>query len=718
MSANNSRRAVSFLSAIFVLSSAGSAALTGAFSGKALQGSSAPAAKPATAGTSPQAEPPAPNRGQAYYHYSLAHMYEELGMAYSRQDYFTKAVEHLRLAMKYDPNSAFVNVELAELYAQTNRIAEAVSEAEDILKRFPDNLDARRLLGRIYVRSLGENGPGVRRSSQTEMLKKAVDQFEKITKQDPKDVDSLLTLARLYRLNNDSVKAEAAFQQAVAVEPDNDEALVSLAQFYGEIGRTQEAAKLLEKASSHNQNPRLLAMLGETYEKNHEYDKAVEIFRRALEQDKDDPDLMRSLATDLLATEQYDEALKIFQDVIKLDPQDANAYLHIGQIYRQKRQFDRAVDNFRKAQALSPDNPEVTYDLAVVEEMRGAPEEAIRLLKKLLDDTSKPEGMTYTAPEKANRAVFEERLAFLYSEQQKYTESEAAFRQVMVMDPDSAPHAEISLIEMLRRARDYQKARQEADAAVKKYPEDRSLRMTRAGLLADLGSVDPSVKELKEMLQAKSSGDADKDSDDRREVYLNLTQIYEHAKRFDEAVDSIQQAEKLAKNKDQKEMVYYFGGEVYEHAKKLDEAEKMFRKALELNPDSAMTLNYLGYMLADNGLRLEEAVKLIGHALELEPQRGEYMDSLGWAYFKQGRYDLAEQYLLKAAQRQAKDATIKDHLADLYFKTNRTRDAMQKWQEALAEWKNTLPGDTDPLDVTKVQKKLDEARVRLAKEGK
>src|ERR1022692_4175907 len=172
MSPKCSRWAVLLLSAIVLFSFAVSATAPPPAS-NALQ---APAAKPAA----PQSEPPAPNRGQAYYHYSLAHMYEELAQAYSHQEYYTKAVEHLRLAMKYDPNSAFVNVELAELYAQTNRVNEAVTEAEDILKRFPDNLDARRLLGRIYVRNLGDTGPGVRRSSQAEMLKKAVDQFEKI----------------------------------------------------------------------------------------------------------------------------------------------------------------------------------------------------------------------------------------------------------------------------------------------------------------------------------------------------------------------------------------------------------------------------------------------------------------------------------------------------------------------------------------------------------
>jgi tetratricopeptide (TPR) repeat protein len=715
MSPKSSRWAVLLFSAIVVFSSAVSA--------RRFQApQSPPVAKPATPA---QAEPPAPNRGQAYYHYSLAHMYEELAQAYSRQDYYTKAMEQLRQAMKYDPTSAFVNVELAELYANSGRVAEAVSEAEDILKRFPENLDARRLLGRIYVRSLADTSPGVRRQ-QADMLKKAIEQFEKITAGDPKDVESLLYLGRLYRLNNDSVKAEGAFQKAVAADPDNDEALVSLAQFYNDIGKTQEAAKLLEKASSHNQNPRLLAMLGETYEKNHEYDKAVDVFRRALEQDKDDPDLMRSLGSDLLAGDHVDEALTIFQDLVKLDPQNADGYLRLGQIYRQKHQLAKARDNFRKAQALAPDSPEVTYNLAVVEEMDGAPEEAIRLLKKLIDDTAKPEGMSYTAPERENRAVFLERLGFLYRNLERYPESEAAFRQMIAMDPDNAPRVEVQVIEVLRLARDYQKAKQEAETAVKKYPEDRSLRMARADLLADLGNVDPSVKELKDMLQAKPSGDADKDDEERREVYLNLAQIYEHAKRFDEAIGALQQAEKLSKGKEEKEFVYYLWGGVYERDKKIEQAEKLFRQAMELNPESAATaymspgatLNYLGYMLADNGLRLDEAVKMINKALELDPQNGAYMDSLGWAYFKQKKYDLAETYLQRAAQRSAKDATIKTHLADLYFNTNRTREAMKEWTDALAEWKNTLPGDTDPVDVAEVQKKLEAARVRLAKEGK
>ena len=39
---------------------------------------------------------------------------------------------------------------------KTGRIRDAVMEAQDILKRDPNNLEAHKLLGRIYLRSMGD----------------------------------------------------------------------------------------------------------------------------------------------------------------------------------------------------------------------------------------------------------------------------------------------------------------------------------------------------------------------------------------------------------------------------------------------------------------------------------------------------------------------------------------------------------------------------------
>ena len=55
-------------------------------------------------------------------------------------------------------------------------------------------------------------------------------------------------------------------------------------------------------------------------------------------------------------------------------------------------------------------------------------------------------------------------------------------------------------------------------------------------------------------------------------------------------------------------------------------------------------------MLADRGVKLDEALTLIKKAVDLDPANGAYLDSLGWAYFKLGKYDLAEENLIKASQ--------------------------------------------------------------------
>ena len=84
-----------------------------------------------------------------------------------------------------------------------------------------------------------------------------------------------------------------------------------------------------------------------------------------------------------------------------------------------------------------------------------------------------------------------------------------------------------------------------------------------------------------------------------------------------------------------------------------DQAEAEFRKVLAAvsptDPQSAATLNYLGYMNADRGVKLDESLNFIKQALTLEPNNGAYLDSLGWAYFKLGKYDLAEESLTKAS---------------------------------------------------------------------
>jgi len=80
-----------------------------------------------------QSSPRKVDRATSYYHYALAHMYEEQVTVYGRSELANKAIEEYRLAIEADPSSEFLTSGLAELYVKTGRIRDAVLEAQDII---------------------------------------------------------------------------------------------------------------------------------------------------------------------------------------------------------------------------------------------------------------------------------------------------------------------------------------------------------------------------------------------------------------------------------------------------------------------------------------------------------------------------------------------------------------------------------------------------------
>src|SRR5208282_1608486 len=235
--------------------------------------------------------------------------------------------------------------------------------------------------------------------------------------------------------------------------------------------------------------------------------------------------------------------------------------------------------------------------------------------------------------------------------------------------------------------------------------------MVLAAQQADLGEADKALKDVRAMLK----GDANSKSEDR-EVYITLAQMNTRLRRFSDAEQALDKAEQLASKPEEKEYVWFLRGSAFEREKRYPEAEEQFKKVLASDPGHASALNYLGYMLADHNMKLEEALGYIKRAVDLDPSNGAYLDSLGWAYFRLGKYELAEDNLLKASQKINTDPTVLDHLGDLYQKTGRLKLAATNWERALTEWNRTIAADVDPVDQARVQKKLDSAKMKLARE--
>lgn len=664
----------------------------------------------ASAGTQPSgqpaSQPSAPHKvdkAAAYYHYSLAHMYEEQVAVYGRSDMASKAIEEYRLAIEADPSSEYLTSGLAELYAKTGRIREAVSEAQDILKRDPNNLEAHKLLGRIYLRSLGDMQSG---NGSSNILKLAIEQYEQIIKIEPDNMDDHLLLGRLYRLNNDLGKAEAEFKTAVKLQPSSEEAVTTLAYLYNEEGDANHAVQVLSSVPDDGRSAKMYSALGYTYEQQKQYKEAINAYRHAIELDRDNLDAIRGLAENLMNDGQTDAALEQYKVIADANPEDAQTYLHMAEIYRKSGKFDLALENLKKAETMVQDSIEVPYNMAAVYQAQGRYDEAAQTLQDLLKKTEKPDN-SYSTGERNNRAVFLERLGTIYRDQGKYPEAVDVFRKMIALGDDNTVRGYQQIIDTYREGKQWQQATAVAKEAVQKMPNDRGLQMVYAGQLADSGQPDKALSEVRSLL---------KGTPDDRDVYITLAQMNTRLKRWDDAQTALDKAESLSTKPEDKEYVYFLRGSSLERQKKYEQAEEMFRKVLAIDPQNSMTLNYLGYMLADRNMKLEEALTLIKKAVDLEPANGAYLDSLGWAYFRLGKFDQAEEQLLKASQKISSDPTVQDHLGDLYQRTGRLKLAAVHWERALAEWNKTVSAEVDTDSLASVQKKLESAKMKLAKE--
>ena len=641
------------------------------------------------------------DKAAAYYHFTMAHMYEEEMAAYGRSDLVTKAIEEYRLALEADPTSEYLSSGLAELYARTGRIRDAVSEAQDILKRDPQNLEAHRLLGHIYLRSLGDMQGG---NGSENVLKLAIEQYEQIVKLDPKSVDDHIMLGRLYHANNQLKKGQEEEKTAIKLAPDSEEAVATLAMFYSEEGDTTKAAEILSSIPEANRSAKLYLMLGGTYDQQKDYKKAIESYQHAIALDRDNLDAIRGLADALMNDGQTAKALQQYQVIADANPEDARTYVRIAEIYKRQGKLDQALQSLKKAQSMVKESDQISYALADLYQTQGRYDEAIQQLQGLL----KSYDNKTSQDDVENKAIFLERLGSVYRDNNQVQPAIETFQKMLPLGGEYAKRGYQEMIDTYRDAKDWQKATATAKEATDKIPNDRDLRILYAGQLADEGQPEQAIQQVKGLLKGNS---------DDREVYRQLAVMYSRLKRWSDAEAMLDKAEQLSMKPEEKQDIKFLRASGYERQKKFAEAEQLFRSLIKDAPDNSAALNYLGYMMADHGENLDEALGMIKKAVEQEPANGAYLDSLGWAYYKLGKYDLAEDNLLKASQHvMGADPTVQEHLGDLYQKTGRLKLAAAHWERAVNEWNKTVAPEVDQEALAKVQKKLETAKVRLAKE--
>jgi tetratricopeptide (TPR) repeat protein len=677
-------------------------ALFGGFTASAQTPANNPPSPATQAPGSADSKSAAPSTADAYYYFTVGHLAEQQYETTNNPDMAAQAVDDYKKALEVQPDSPTIMERLAEIYAKSQRIRDAVLEAQQVVKIDPDNVSARRLLARIYVRTLGDTNAG---AAQQENLARAVEQFQAILKIEPDDTFSALWLARLYRFENRHDDAEKVLRDVLQHDSENGPALEQLSQLLVDEGRSQDAIDLLEKAASDSSSPDIYDLLGDAYSQQKNYPKAEIAYQKAVDEDPDDPGHRHGLAQALLSQDKYAEALVQYTKLAELEPGTAENYLRIAQLDRRLGKFAEAEASLLKAKQLSPGSLEVLYNEALLYEDQARYDDAVKVLT---DAIAGIKSQANTEDNSNALSILYEQLGHAYREQRKFPDAVQTYQEMEKLGPDSQKRAQLLLIDTYRDSHQIDDAITEAKKALDASQKDPGITVSLALLYGEKGDTAQGTKLLEGLLQGN-------DSD--QEVYIDMAQVQERGKQFAEAEQSAQKAAQIAKQPGEKETAWYMLGAIYERQKKYELAEQQFRKVLDVNPDNAPVLNYYGYMLANRGIRLEEATSLIQHAVDQEPNNGAYLDSLGWAYYKQNKLPEAQEYLEKAVVREGSDPTILSHLGDVYLKMGRNDRAAELLEQSLAQWQKALPADYEPDKVSEIDAQLKTLKKRLAQKS-
>src|SRR4051812_5750013 len=455
--------------------------------------------------------------------------------------------------------------------------------------------------------------------------------------------------------------AIAAHQKAIALEPQSAELRAELAGLYARQDRLRDALDAAEAALEHDgSNREANRILGTVY-------AALSEQRRPL-RPGDDPSQYAARAVSALEKSRRDAGL------------DVNLELTLGRLYLGAGDYSKAVASLRKVVEDQPEYPEGAMLLASAQEASGQKAEEIRTLETTLEYNP-----TYY------RGAL--RLAELYEQERRYTDAADAYARAAAANSriDVSTQRAAALVNAGKAA----EARDILQAAMKHSATPDAITLYILGQaqrsLKDFDAATATAQKLKTAYPS-----------DARGGYLEAL-VFRDRGQYDQAIASLEMVMNRASRDGS--MVYEYAG-LLERAGRLEDAERALRGALVKHPQDANALNSLGYLLADHGQRLDEAVDLVQRALKIEPSNPSFLDSLGWAYFRQGKLDLADAPLTQAAARLPTSSTINEHLGDLRFK-------QQRYEDAVAAFERSLAGDGDTIDRTQVEKKVRDARQRV-----
>ena len=162
--------------------------------------------------------------------------------------------------------------------------------------------------------------------------------------------------------------------------------------------------------------------------------------------------------------------------------------------------YDQALATLEKAKPLAPDSLELSYNEALIYDSLGRYDDATGVSDQAGGRYRSCGRQVLAIGEKANRAIFLDRLGIIYREENKTAEAVAAYKQMVELGGDYAKGGYQGQVDAYRDAHQWKEATAAAAAAAKALPKDHAVQLMYAGQLADTGQVEQGIALAKAQL--------------------------------------------------------------------------------------------------------------------------------------------------------------------------------------------------------------------------
>lgn len=397
-------------------------------------------------------------------------------------------------------------------------------------------------------------------------------------------------LARLDLAEGKPAAARARFEAVVAKEPNNELALLGLAEVLANLkAPPKDIAAVLQRAiAAKPQSATARIALVRLHLQENDARAALSAAQEASIALPNDLRVLDALGRAQLAAGETNQALETFNRLAAAQPTSPVPLTRLASVYGSRKEPEKAIEVLLRAQKLAPDDPAIGRDLVLAYLMTGKVDDALKQARVL----------QAAAPKSATGYLLE---GDIFATTKQWAPAERAYREALRADPASDISA-VKLHGLLLASG----KKAEADAAARKWIAERPNDITYRMYLAELA------------LRARD---------------------YKVAVAHYQIVVTQQPGNVIALNN-----LAWAAGQLGD-PKALDYAQR----ALQIAPESPLVLDTIGVLLVSSG-DANKGLEYLKRAVALVPDRNDIRLNYAKALVKTGKKDEARKELTQLAE--------------------------------------------------------------------